>query len=165
MDSALERDLGLDNLSGVELAARPERAFAAILPEQALGGAVTLRDLLKALQDAPRVSSATTHAALSVGWSEPDQAIPVDAATLVETLEWHAHVHPDRVHIVYLGDSGSGSSSRCADRATHRLTGCYALTPVLSGPSRRSRRRAFPIDVFGKALPSSTCRGGVVSAE
>jgi len=49
LDSALEQDLGLDSLSRVELAVRIERAFANSLPEQTLGGAVTLRDLLTAL--------------------------------------------------------------------------------------------------------------------
>ena len=106
LDSSLERDLGLDSLSRVELAARSERALGVGLPEEALGGLVTLRDLLAALQDAPRISSATAHAALPARWSEPIQAVPVDAATLVEALDWHARAHPDRTHIVCLGDSG-----------------------------------------------------------
>ena len=106
LDSALEQDLGLDSLSRMELAARMERAFAASLPEDTLGGAVTLRDLLEALQDAPQASSPITHPALPARWSEPVQAIPVGAATLVDALDWHARAHPDRVHIVHLGDGG-----------------------------------------------------------
>src|SRR5512134_1984908 len=57
LDSTLEQDLGLDSLSRVELAVRIERAFGVSLPEQTLGEAVTLRDLLTALQDAPGITS------------------------------------------------------------------------------------------------------------
>src|SRR5512141_3182816 len=63
LDSALEHDLGLDSLSRVELAARIERAFAATLPEQTLGGVVTLRDLVEALQGAPQTPAAAMPAA------------------------------------------------------------------------------------------------------
>ena len=106
LDSALERDLGLDSLSRVELAVRIERAFGVGLPEEALAEVVTLRDLLAALHDAPATSSGTAPAAASARWSEPTQAVPVDAATLVETLEWHVRAHPDRVHVVCVGDGG-----------------------------------------------------------
>jgi len=58
LDSDFERDLGLDSLSRVELAARIERAFEVSLPEHALAGAATLRDLVTALQNAPGIPSA-----------------------------------------------------------------------------------------------------------
>ena len=104
LDSALERDLGLDSLSRVELAVRVERAFAVSLPEKALAEIVTLRDLLAALQEAPAISSAAAPGPPSARWSEPAQAYPHDAATLVEALDWHVRAHPDRVHIVCIGD-------------------------------------------------------------
>lgn len=106
LDSALEQDLGLDSLSRVELAARIERAFGVSLPEQTLVGAVTLRDLLTAVQDAPAIPGAEAAAALPDRWSDATPAVPRDTATLVEALDWQARAHPDRVHIVYLGDSG-----------------------------------------------------------
>jgi 1-acyl-sn-glycerol-3-phosphate acyltransferase len=109
LDSVLERDLGLDSLSRVELAARIERAFGVTLPEQTLGGALTLRDLVKALQDAPGNPSAAAPATLPARWFEPVHAIPTDATTLVEALDWHASAHPDRVHIVHIGDDGETS--------------------------------------------------------
>jgi len=111
LDSALERDLGLDSLSRVELAVRIERAFGVSLPEQTLGGAVTLRDLFTAVQDVPGIPSAAAQAAMPASWAEPAQAAPVDAATLVEALDWHVRAHPDRVQIVHLGDSGETSIS------------------------------------------------------
>jgi 1-acyl-sn-glycerol-3-phosphate acyltransferase len=106
LDSALDRDLGLDSLSRVELASRIERAFGGRLLEDALADAVTLRDLLKALREAPGEPSAVPPSALPMGWAEPAQAAPVDAATLVETLDWHVRAHPGRVQIVHLGDGG-----------------------------------------------------------
>ena len=111
LDSALERDLGLDSLSRVELAVRMERAFGVNLPEQALGGAVTLRDLLAALRKSSRLGWADRQAVLPARWSEPVAALPVDAETLVEALDWHARAHAERVHIVCLGDSGETNIS------------------------------------------------------
>jgi 1-acyl-sn-glycerol-3-phosphate acyltransferase len=111
LDSALERDLGLDSLSRVELAVRLERAFGVSLPEQALGEAATLRDLLTALQSATEIPSAVAQIAAPASWAEPAQSAPVDAATLVEALDWHVRAHPDRVQIVCLGDSGETNIS------------------------------------------------------
>ena len=117
LDSALERDLGLDSLSRVELAVRVERAFGVTLPEKALAEVVTLRDLLAALRDAPDLSSAAAPAAAPARWSEPTREFPHDAATLVEALGWHVRAHPDRVHIVCVGD---GVETQISYRELHR---------------------------------------------
>jgi 1-acyl-sn-glycerol-3-phosphate acyltransferase len=106
LDSALERDLGLDSLSRVELAARIERGVGGSLPERSLGEAVTLRDLLTALQEAPGIPPAAAQAAMPASWTEPAQSAPVGAATLVEVLDWHARTHPERVQIVCLAEGG-----------------------------------------------------------
>jgi 1-acyl-sn-glycerol-3-phosphate acyltransferase len=106
LDSELERDLGLDSLSRVELAARVERAFQVRLPEQALGEAQTLRELVAAVRSAPKDASAAVQAMASASGFEPVRAAADDATTLVEVLDWHLRVHPDRVHIVHLGDEG-----------------------------------------------------------
>ena len=37
----------------------------------------------------------------------PEEAVPTDAETLVDALAWHASVHPDRVHVHLLGESGA----------------------------------------------------------
>lgn len=40
--------------------------------------------------------------------SAPDpEAVPTDAATLVDALAWHASMHPDRVHVRLLDESGA----------------------------------------------------------
>ncbi len=49
LDMALDRDLGLDSLARIELAARIERAFGVDLPESVFVQAETLRDLLTAM--------------------------------------------------------------------------------------------------------------------
>src|SRR5260221_7976288 len=63
LDSALERELGLDSLARVELVLRLEREFGASLPEQALSAAETPRDLLRfllaAAGQAPRAADAS----------------------------------------------------------------------------------------------------------
>ena len=106
LDSTLERDLGLDSLSRVELAVRIERGLGASLSEQALGSATTLRELLADLhQGADRVP-AVEHAARSAAVPEPGASAPTDATTMIEVLDWHAGAHPDRVQIVCLGDHG-----------------------------------------------------------
>jgi 1-acyl-sn-glycerol-3-phosphate acyltransferase len=103
LDSALDDDWGLDSLSRVELAVRIERAFGANVPEQVLASAATLRDLLEALRGAETIPAAATGD-LPTHWAEAVPAEPVNAATLVEMLDWHVRAHGDRVHIVHLGD-------------------------------------------------------------
>jgi 1-acyl-sn-glycerol-3-phosphate acyltransferase len=111
LDSALDRDLGLDSLSRVELAARIERAFGGRLPEAALADAVTLRDLLAGLREASGEPSATASLLLPTTGDEPAQAFRANATTLVEALDWHVRTHPDRVQIVHLGDGGETNIS------------------------------------------------------
>ena len=106
LDSALERDLGLDSLSRVELAVRLERTCGTSLAEETLSNAVTLRDLFTALCAAPGTPSTHAMSATPASWAEPAQAAPGAAETLVEVLDWHVRAHPDRVQIIYLSDAG-----------------------------------------------------------
>jgi acyl-CoA synthetase (AMP-forming)/AMP-acid ligase II len=75
------------------------------LPEEVLGSAETPRDLLRALLAAhPAVSSAGRPEIvepLGAGEAAPDRT-----RSLVEVLEWHAHRHPERRHILYLPGDG-----------------------------------------------------------
>lgn len=104
--SSLDRDLGLDSLSRVELAVRIERACGGSLPEQAMADAVTLGDLMAAVRAAPSGPWLLRPAEPPPSWAEPAQAAPDAAATLVEVLDWHARAHRERVQIVHLGDGG-----------------------------------------------------------
>ncbi|MEO8280966.1 MAG: AMP-binding protein [Ideonella sp.] len=107
LDSALERDLGLDSLSRVELAVRLERGMGMGLTEQALGTATTIRELLAGLQLQPvGFASAVKNTELSAIRPEPGESLPAYATTLIEVLEWHARAHPDQIQIICLADAG-----------------------------------------------------------
>ena len=102
LDSALDRDLGLDSLARVELQLRIERAFDVRLPEHLLATARTPRDLVRALAaGTPRVQAALSREAIA---QPAAGATPEGAATLIEVLEWHVKRHPQRVHLMLLGE-------------------------------------------------------------
>ncbi len=114
LDSSLDRDLGLDSLSRVELAVHLERTFGVRVPEKALGEAVTVRDLLSALRESSGESAEAGQGVIPASWSEPVQSFPEHAATLVEVLDWHVQAHPDRVQVVHL-DEGDETGMTYAD--------------------------------------------------
>ena len=104
LDSSLERELGFDSLGRVELLQRVEGAFGVQLPDQLLATAETPRDLLRALTTAgtrSRIIDASPARPLSL--SEAD-APPLRVSTLVEVLEWHVRIHPNRPHLYFYGD-------------------------------------------------------------
>ena len=120
LDSALERDLGLDSLARVEWLLRIGKEFGATLPEAALGEAETPRDLLRHLVPAhpgtpgdveppaaPRAAVLLPHGAVI---PPPDSA-----ATLAEVLEWHAARTPDRTHVLLCGEGGQTTAITYAD--------------------------------------------------
>ena len=109
LNSSLDRDWGFDSLSRAELLLRVERAFSVRLPEQLLGEAETLKDLLSALAGARRLPSldATARQIIAEEAAEP---APADATTLTEVLDWHALRHGERVQIVLWHGDGEETS-------------------------------------------------------
>ncbi|MCZ7566556.1 MAG: AMP-binding protein [Burkholderiales bacterium] len=102
LDSRLDRDLGLDSLARVEIGLRIERAFGARVPDAALAGAETPRDLLAAL-DGGEAARAARHAPPAAAARLEEVAGAPDAArTLLEMLDWHVERHPDRLHVTFL---------------------------------------------------------------
>jgi 1-acyl-sn-glycerol-3-phosphate acyltransferase len=99
LDSDLERDLGLDSLSRSELLTRLEHTFQVRLPEVTLSAA-TPRELLQALRNAGS-DSRSPPAAIDQLYLQPvtdtGVALPEQAATLVDMLDWHARLHPQRI--------------------------------------------------------------------
>ena len=126
LDSSLDRDLGLDSLSRMELLARLERRFGATIPETVMANAETARELLPALlagdrrrREAPTVRA---HAAKL----ETVDAIPTGAATLLEAVDFHARHHGDSVHVeLCRSDGGSDPVTFAAlvERAEHIAAG------------------------------------------
>src|SRR5919202_4999387 len=99
LDSALERDLGLDSLARVELVLRLEREFSASLSEQALASSETPRDLLRFVLAS--AGQARESAELSVESLVQSTSVrpPQSAKTLVEALEYHVERQPDRLTV------------------------------------------------------------------
>ncbi|NMH99178.1 AMP-binding protein [Pseudonocardia acidicola] len=102
LDSALDRDLGLDSLAVAELLARIEDTFGVSLERGVLATATVPRDVLAAVRRAPRREPRQTRVRHNV--PERVHRIPDEIATLTEALCWHARTHPDRVHLRLLGD-------------------------------------------------------------
>ena len=112
LDSSLERDIGLDSLSRVELLARIERRFGLALPEQIFNEVETPRDLIRELSKA---ASKTNGQTIPLPMTEvtplermETAANPGQAQTLVEVLEWHVHAHSQHPHIQFYTDEGDG---------------------------------------------------------
>lgn len=99
LDSILDRELGLDSLSRVELFARVEREFSVDLPESLLANAQTPGDFLCLILK----GVGTVHvppAELSLRQDlEASAAIPTGIQTLPDALAWQATHHGDRIHI------------------------------------------------------------------
>jgi acyl carrier protein len=104
LDSSLERDLGLDSLTRVELVLRLEREFGASLAEQALAAAETPRDLLRFLLasagQSPRAADRTVASLAQREGVRP----PAEAQTLVEALAYHVERQPDRLAVFMYED-------------------------------------------------------------
>jgi 1-acyl-sn-glycerol-3-phosphate acyltransferase len=112
MDTTLERDLGLDSLSRVELLARIEREFGASMSEQEMSEAETPRDILRALRSGearkagvrPVVPAPVPAVELEEGESATSEQAPGGASNLIDALLWHIRVHPQRTHVHILED-------------------------------------------------------------
>ncbi|WP_214370532.1 AMP-binding protein [Pseudonocardia sp. H11422] len=102
LDSALDRDLGLDSLAVAELLARVEDTFGVSLERGVLATATAPRDVLAAVRRAPRRGPRQPRVRHEV--PEHVDRIPDEIATLTEALCWHARTHPDRVHLRLLAD-------------------------------------------------------------
>ncbi|MCK4587591.1 MAG: AMP-binding protein, partial [Gammaproteobacteria bacterium] len=108
LDSSLEKDLGLDSLARVELLARIERHFGVVLPERMFAEAETPRDLLRELARETVHKAPSKPITISPPKSGENIVLPVQAETLVDVLDWHAQIHPERSHIQFYTDNGDG---------------------------------------------------------
>ena len=102
LDDRIDRDLGLDSLSRVELAMRVEHEFEVRLPDRLATDARTLRDVLAALPAARAAATARPAAHAPAPPPEAVQGVPEDAATLVDAFRWHLDRHADREHVTLL---------------------------------------------------------------
>jgi 1-acyl-sn-glycerol-3-phosphate acyltransferase len=106
LDSTLDRDVGLDSLGRVELVLRVERRFGVALSEGALVNAETPRDLLKDVLGGAHTPQAASAPAAQPGEAAPHgTAAPEHARTIIEALDWHLQLHPERPHIILTQES------------------------------------------------------------
>jgi 1-acyl-sn-glycerol-3-phosphate acyltransferase len=112
LDSALDRDLGLDSLALAELLVRLDEALGVGLPTGLLRTASTPRDLVRAIGPAaahpPPTGSPRTIA------EAPAQS-PQELTTLTASLDWHATTHPDRLHLRILGEDADATELTYGD--------------------------------------------------
>jgi len=111
LESSLDRDLGLDSLSRMELVLRLEQAFGVSVAEDTLQTADSVRDLLAALTRAasragrPRsLAEAPSVVTEAPGRGVVEHAPPETASTIIDVLAWHASTRPDEVQIIHLAD-------------------------------------------------------------
>src|SRR6185503_2501900 len=131
LDSALERDLGLDSLARAELLLRLEAAFGVALPEKLLAEAETPRDLLQAIERAaPAAASgaARTHAAAieAAPFAGAAESAPENEPTLNAVLAWHAERHGERRHLLFL-EGGNATPLSYAELQRRAATVAAAL--------------------------------------
>lgn len=123
--STFDRDLGLDSLTRVELIARTERLFQVILPESAYREINSVGELIAAMKQAPQqrlwappspvpIAAATQTGPVSL-------ALPTQATTLVDVLNWHADRHGAREHITLSDSQASPPVSFAALREGARM--------------------------------------------
>ncbi len=138
---SFERELGLGSLERVELATRAGEAFGVQLSPEAVGTIDTPQQLLGHLvahrtpspHAEPRARPHVVDRA-SLLPREPPAPVPVQATTLVEVLEHHARLQPERVHIVLEDDDGSATP--ITYRTLHRAAMAVALALRARGLDR-----------------------------
>lgn len=106
--TSLEDDLALDSMARFELRERIEHAFGVDIGEDGVAEAVTAKDLLTAIRDAPPAvpdSRVVEEEAAALTRARGSQ-LRVAAGTLLDVVDWHVAEHPDRQHVRYLvGDN------------------------------------------------------------
>ncbi len=99
LDSLLDKDLGFDSLSRVELLLRIRRTYDVSLPDQVLSRAETPRDLFQAILSAQTQQQNTSWQEIQKPELTEVENMPHGVNTLVEMLEWHQQKHPQRIHV------------------------------------------------------------------
>lgn len=112
LDSSLDSDFAFDSLGRVELLLRLERTFDVALPDTLLSSADTPRDLLRAVMGGQsRISGSELPAVEQVdAVLREASAVPKQANTLTDVLEWYLQADPDRIHIRLYDPEGDGQT-------------------------------------------------------
>ena len=110
LDSALDRDLGLDSLARMELLSRLEKEFGGHFPEKVMTSAETPRDLLRHLDHRSPIPGEkiplTGKEPGDRDTSERNGVRLSGVRSLLEVLERQIELHPEEEHITLLEEGG-----------------------------------------------------------
>jgi long-chain acyl-CoA synthetase len=147
-DSGLGLDLGVDSLGWLELTMEVQRLTGAELSEAAIAGIATVRDLLRAVQAAPRAAQARD-------WDRPEQVL--SPAELARLRRHRGALRATHHALIAL--------NRALMRGAFRLQ-ASGLERLPDGPCVLAPNHASYLDAFlvGAALPTAvldrTCWAG-----
>ncbi len=144
LDSSLDRDLGFDSLGRMELLHRLEVRFDVSLSEPVFARVETVRDLLRAVLHADAGRQLGTPEQLKTLPVGTVEAIPSQAQTLPEVLDWHLTNQPDRPHIHFYTDQQLGAT--LSYRQLHQ-----GALKVAAGLQRQDLSAGAPVAIM---LPS-----------
>lgn len=145
LDSALDRELGFDSLSRVELLLRVQRRFGVALPERVFVDAETPRDLLLALDAAGASPTGLATSVLTAAELGELDSTPDSAETLLDVLDWHVDRNPQRPHVYLYGDASE------PEIVTHQALADGARA-VAAGLRTRGLRKGQAVSIM---LPTS----------
>ncbi|MDP7099652.1 MAG: AMP-binding protein, partial [Rhodospirillales bacterium] len=157
LEKSLERDLGFDSLSRMELLQRIEREFNITLSERALTQSDTPAEILAEIGGHSTGVSLTDFDEVKLSEQSEAEAAPKELRTLNDILKWHAATHPERTHIhlyseqdeteiITYGELLSEAEQIAAGLIEHRLTPSESVLLML--PTGRD----YFISFFGVLL-------------
>lgn len=134
LSTLLDRELGFDSLSRVELLLRVERNFNVSLPPTVIAEAERPADLLRVLLAAAPGGDTVTLQQRSVAPQE-SQETPLHLVTLPEVLDWHLSIHPQRIHVQLYGNDTTPRAISYAElhREASSIAGGLQALGVSSG--------------------------------
>lgn len=174
LDTSLDRELGYDSLSRVELLLRLERGLNVRFSEQTFSAAETPRDLLHAAVAAvPEKKAEALQPGRESAVLGATDAVPAGIDTLQEVLAWRAEREPDRTHVLlYEADSETPTAvsfGALDSRARSLAAGLVAMglepgqsVAIMLPTSRRYLESFFgvlyaggvPVPIYPPARPS-----------
>lgn len=143
-ETSLERDIGLDSLTRLELLGRVEAHFGVRISEEAFAAAETVGDLLRAIAAAAPSGEPAVGVARPLPRVETPRAeggTPDAARTLTETLLWHAERHGDRVHIRLYREDDEGGAITYGELAREALR-------IAAGLAAKKIERGEPVAIM-----------------
>jgi len=110
LDDHLEKKLGLDSLSRLELFSRIEDSFKVNISEKLIFEAQTAKDLLTAILGSESSSIIDNYLQRTLKNPKNSAILADKAKTLIEVLQWHSYKYPNRTHIQFYKDQGDGEA-------------------------------------------------------